>query len=214
MNSTKAQLESNLPIYHEPLTIRLLLRSDMDLLLKWPDYPWPYDTFRLSFSGLAAGELDRLYESRARSEDRITLVAGVGGEAAIGYIALLEIDWPGRVAGNMSVRLHPAFCNHGIGSRLLIAVRDWWFGHGMKALRLDVAATNQRAVRCYLNAGFRVTGEFWRDAPELTTWNQEQRLFLGNHVDWETEIPRVRFCWMEAQNGRQSAGAEGMVAAL
>lgn len=37
----------------------------------------------------------------------------------------------------------------------------------MLPLHFDVAASNMRAVRCYLKVGFQITGEFWKKADDL-----------------------------------------------
>ena len=210
MSSKRGLLESSLPIHKEDLIIRRLIRSDMDLLSRWPGYPWPYDVFRFSFCGLGVDELDRAYEVPMRSKNRIMLVVDTGKVSAIGYVALVQIDWSNHRSENMCFRIHPEFCDQGIGTRILIMIRDWWFGHGMNALRLDVAATNHRAVRCYLKAGFQKTGEFWRNAPDLINKNlsEEKYMFLGNHVNCESETPRILFYWMEAQNDQQSAASD------
>jgi hypothetical protein len=74
----------------------------------------------------------------------------------------------------------------------------------MEKEEIDVAATNQRAVRCYLNAGFQKTGEFWREASDLAgkDLNEQKYHFLGNHVDCNAEIPKIRFYWMETKTGQ------------
>ncbi len=202
MRNQKTLLESRLPIHADRLTLRVLSRADMDVLAKWPAYPWPHGVFGFTFCGLGVEELDRAYEARAGSADRIALVVDAGTNVAIGYVAFLQIDWPNRRAENMSFRIHPDFCDRAIGTHAMGMVCDWWFGHEMGALRLDVAATNPRAVRCYEKAGFQVTGEFWRDAPDLigADLGAEKYRFLGNDVEREATPPRIRFYWMEATN--------------
>jgi RimJ/RimL family protein N-acetyltransferase len=100
--------------------------------------------------------------------------------------------------------VHPDWCGKSIGTRLLQMVGEWWFGLGMQALQLDVAATNQRAVGCYRKAGFAFTGEFWREAPDLqcVDINDSQYDFLRDHVRFSGHIPEIRFYWM-----RRIAGA-------
>ena len=194
----------NLPIVADGLSIRLLTRADMRLLCEWPPYPRPYGVFRFSFSGQSVEDLDRTYEARMSDESRITLVADTAQTSAIGYIALVGVDWKRGICGNMAIRIRSDYCDRGIGSRVLREVRDWWFGHGMNLLRLDVAATNHRAIRCYLNVGYHKTGEFWRDAEDLVGENLSDRKyrFLGDDVDDSGATPKVRFYWMEVDGGR------------
>ena len=199
----KEILVDSLPIDADGLVIRSLARTDIDRLSEWPPYPWPHDVFRFSFSGGDAHELDRAYDVRMRDVGRLTLVVDAPKASVIGYIALLRIDWDAGIVGNMSVRIHPDFCDQGIGSHVMASVRNWWITHGMKLLRLDVAATNHRAVRCYENVGFRKTGEFWRDAGDLIDQDlsDPKYRFLEDHVDCSRSVPRIRFYWMEAEIG-------------
>ena len=147
-----------------------------------------------------------------RDDSRITLVVDAAEASVIGYIAMVQADWVKGIAGNMSFRIHPDFCDQEIGSCVMSKVRDWWFAHGMDSLRLDVAATNHRAIRCYTSVGFQKTGEFWREAHDLVGKDpsEQKYRFLGNHVDCNTSIPRIRFYWMEAENGHQSVGKDGV----
>jgi hypothetical protein len=78
-------------------------------------------------------------------------------------------------------------------------VLELWLDHGMKGLRLDVAATNKRAIACYNKVGFRKTAEFWRDAPELEEMDLDdpQCAFLKGHVRSRDDGTQLRFFWME-----------------
>ena len=192
------------------MTIRLCTRADLDLLVSWPRYPWPYQAFAFSFRSFGLSERDAFFADRVQREDRITLVCDRGSDAAIGYIALLRIDWHGRKAGNMSLRVRPDWCSRGIGTQMLQLVSEWWFGCGMQALRLDVAATNQRAVRCYRKAGFAQAGEFWREAPDLQSVNLDDARydFLRDHVHRSGAVPEIRFYWMR-RTGEDAPPAPG-----
>lgn len=198
-----SEMLATLPIRREPLVVRRLQREDLDLLAAWPAYPQPYASFTFSFSHFGRAELDSLYQERERQQDRITLVVDRGAAKTIGYLALLEIDWEGGRTGNMGIRVDPEWCGKGVGLTMLTAVRDWWFAAGMKALRLDVAAPNSRAVRCYEKVGFVRLGEFWRDAPELgeVDLRDPQCRFLEGHVRISSGGPQLRFYWMESSPG-------------
>ncbi len=196
--STRDRMLKTLPAKQDGLTLRLCTRADYDALAKWPPYQWPFDGFNLRFSKMNKAELDGLYEERLRELDRVTLVAEEEG-AIVSYIALLEIDWLRGVSGNMAVRLHPEYTDRGIGTEMLTLVGDWWFRNGMNELRLDVAATNHRALRSYIKAGFKETGEFWMEAADLAglDLSQQKYDFLKGHVRLEGDVPMVRFFWME-----------------
>ena len=196
--SIRDRVLKTLPVSQGELKVRLCERADYDSLASWPPYIWPYDGFNLRFAKMSSRELDRLYEERLVELDRVTMVAEVLGNV-VGYIALLEIDWVSGVSLNMAVRLHPEYTNRGYGTDMLKLVSDWWFQNGMKKLRLDVAASNHRAIRSYEKAGFTNVGEFWGEAPDLAGLDLDEPRydFLRDHVKLEGDVPKIRFYWME-----------------
>jgi RimJ/RimL family protein N-acetyltransferase len=194
----RERLMEVLPIRKMELTFRVLERADLDRLAAWPDYPWPYQAFRFSFAASSSEELDTLFAERERRDDRIWLVADLERQKAIGYVSLIDIDWQGGRAGNIGIRIHPGWCDQGIGTRMLTILRDWWLDTGLRELRLDVAATNERAVTCYKKAGFHVIGESWKDAPDLTASDlaEGRYAFLRGNVRTVGGVTQVRFLWM------------------
>ena len=197
-NPAARDLWQALPLRSDQMATKPCTRADLDLLASWPPYPWPYQAFDFSFRSLGPAEWEAFFDARIQRDDRLTLVCDLGTDAAIGYVALLEIDWARRTAGNMSLRVHPNWCGKGVGTRMLRMVGEWWFGYGMQALQLDVAASNQRAVRCYLKAGFAHMGEFWREAPDLlhVDIDDSRYAFLQDHVRRAGPVPEIRFYWM------------------
>jgi RimJ/RimL family protein N-acetyltransferase len=173
------------------------------LLSRWPEYPEPYNVFNFSFAHLGPSEMDSFYEARRRQADRIVLVVDHGDVKPVGYLALLGIDWESRRCSNMGIRIHPEWCDKGVGAGMLATVRDWWFANGMNGLRLDVASSNARAVRCYENVGFVRTGELWREAPDLRGANlaESKWRFLHGHVRSVSSTPEVHFLLMELKPG-------------
>jgi RimJ/RimL family protein N-acetyltransferase len=203
----RAKLMETLPIRQEPMIVRLLERSDLDLLAQWPAYPEQYSVFTFGFASFGPAQMDSLYRERESDDNGFTLVVDRGSAKSIAYLAVLEIDWEVRWSGNMGIRVHPRWCDEGVGSWSLAAVAEWWFAAGMNGLRLDVASSNARAVRCYEKVGFVRTGEFWREAPDLRgadltapKWN-----FLAGHVRVRSDVPEVRFLFMELKPGEQAA---------
>jgi RimJ/RimL family protein N-acetyltransferase len=118
---------------------------------------------------------------------------------ASGTISLIDIDWHRGAADNIGMRNHPHLCDKGIGSAALTMMQAWWLDHDLKGLRLDVAATNRRAVACYKKAGFRETAQVWREAPDLVgaDLNDPKYAFLKGHVRFQGDGAHVRFYWME-----------------
>lgn len=190
---------ASLPIREADLLIRSWGRDDLDALARWPGYPSPYEAFNLPFAGMTATELERSFQSRNEEPDRITVIVDHAAQPVIGYFVLVQIDWKGRRVGNMGCRLHPSWCDRGIGTSVMRTISNWCFDCGMKRVRLDVAAANPRAIRCYEKAGFVAAGEFWRDDNALRTIGISRPEYdsLRPHVRWDGATPQVRFLWME-----------------
>ncbi|UCB53190.1 MAG: GNAT family N-acetyltransferase [Candidatus Zixiibacteriota bacterium] len=200
----REQMLSVLPLEEKGFSIRLCERGDLDQLAVWPEHPAPYEAFDFSFVSMDPHERDILFRKRELQEDRITLIMDHQETAAIGYAALHEIDWNACTIGNMGVRLHPGWCDKGVGTFMISRVADWCFTNGITRLRLDVAAANHRAVRCYEKVGFIRTGEFWRKDEKLKGVNlsEAQHDFLREHLRVSSGIPEIRFWWMELEGER------------
>ncbi len=198
MNMSREGLSARLPLTAGPLVMRRCERDDWDLLSGWPPYPFPLQGFKFSFTGLDAKAKDALFREREDRGDRISLVFDHERDKTIGYLALVDIDWKQATVGNMAVRLHPDWCGKGYGTRMLRSVVEWCFHGGMKSLRLDVAAANERAVRAYEKAGFCRSGEFWRVDENLASLdlNMPECQFLRAQVCFADGKPASRFWWM------------------
>jgi RimJ/RimL family protein N-acetyltransferase len=192
----------SLPICEDELSIRSWNRKDLDELAKWPGYPFPYEPFNSRLSEMNSEERDQHFRSQEDNPNRITLVVDHTTQKAIGCLSLVQIDWLDRIVGNMGFRIHPSWCNKGIGTLVIRKVSDWCFKFGLKTLRLDVAAANTRAIRCYEKAGYIKTEEFWRNDEGLKNIdiNQPQYTFLRPHVQLDRDVPQIRFWWMELVN--------------
>ena len=66
---------------------------------------------------------------------------------------------------------------------------------------MDVAASNGRAVQCYVNVGFHDVDEIWRTAPDLADQDLSESKydFLRAHVRARNALPELRFRIMEAR---------------
>ena len=200
-------LNKNILLQSLPLTdgdheIRPWLRTDLDCLAQWPSYPFPYESLNYRFGTMSASEKDRHYRERDDNPDRVTLILDDDGHRAVGYLALVEIDWRIPRVGNMAVRISPDWCDKGIGTFLLRSISEWCFAQGLISLHLDVAASNPRAVRCYEKAGYKITGEFWQDDGGLNAFalDKPQFDFIRPHVRYAGPVPQLRFYWMEIRN--------------
>jgi len=138
-----------------------------------------------------ASEKDELYTVRQGNPDRIILVVDHHNILAVSYLALTGIDWMERSIGNFVFRIHPEWCNQGLGTSVLCTVCQWVFKRGIRKVRLDVVASNARAIRCYEKVGLRSVGEMWQDAPDLKEIDTSLSRydFLRAHLRQENEIP-------------------------
>lgn len=191
---SKQQLTESLPIRAGEFTIRRWTRADLDQRVGWPAYPAPYDGFNGSWAAMSKTDLDQKFESGEASPTSLVLIADHPAQACAVYVVLREIDWDSGEAGNMGLRVRPDSCDKGVGTLVMRAIADWWFGQGMKSLRHDVCAANPRAVRCYEKVGYKITGEFWQDDPKALTAVPEE---LRQHVRMSGTMPQIRFWWME-----------------
>ena len=208
MRPSKDRMLKALPVCEGPLMLRRWTKADTYARAGWPSYPSEYRNFNFALSGAAQEELDRHFLARDQDPGRIPLAADQAEQQAIAYFALHEIDWEKRAVGNVAFRIRPEWCNRGYGPRILRLAAAWCRDCGIQSIRLDVAAPNVRAVRCYEKAGMLRTGEFWREDPELAGIDiaAKQHDMLRPHFRVERGVPQVRFWWMELKAARNREG--------
>ncbi len=199
--TTKNKMLEILPLQQGNLTIREWTRKDVDRLAGWPKYPFPYEGFEFSFRDLSSTKRDEMFRERRKKPDRISLVADHAKQPVIGYIAPMLINWETGTIGNFGFRIHPAWCNQGVGTSVLKMVADWSFGCGIKLWNMDVAASNYRAIRCYEKLGFARTGEMWREAGDLNdvNLNVSQYDFVRPHIRKIGKKTELRFWLMKLE---------------
>jgi len=199
----RERMLGSLPIREGDVTIRALVRGDIDEYARWPRYPRLYEpfneTFSLRFAGMTAEQRDERFRRWSEDSARIALAADRGPERAVCNLMLRQIDWDSRSVGNMGFLVKPTQVEHGLGTRIMRTAVDWCFGQGIVSLRLDVVAANTRAVRCYEKAGFVRTGECWKDEELLrgVDTSLPEYDFLRSHLRIDGDVPQIRFWWME-----------------
>lgn len=108
----------------------------------------------------------------------------------IGRISLREIDQR-RASARLGISLAQPYVSQGLGTEALTLFLDYYFDAlGFDQLHLDVAAFNQRAVRCYERLGFEYIDSEWRSAgndPSLRQLDDPQ------HRDLQSFFRRGRF---------------------
>jgi RimJ/RimL family protein N-acetyltransferase len=81
-----------------------------------------------------------------------------------GRISLREID-DKRNSARLGITFGSPYVSRGLGTEALAVFLDYYFSElGFDKMVLDVAAANQRAVRCYERLGFYYVGSDWRTA--------------------------------------------------
>ncbi|NWG19274.1 MAG: GNAT family N-acetyltransferase [Chloroflexi bacterium] len=153
-------------LYGTRVIIRAWERHDDELADAWPPYNDPLDPLwnlprRLSFgpemwSSIFENGIQR--RSWAVEQHDGTL---------IGRISLREID-ERRSQARLGVTFGAPYVGRGLGTEALTLFLEYYFESlQYRMMVLDVAAPNQRAVRCYTRLGFRYVDSDWRDAGSL-----------------------------------------------
>ena len=163
---TKDQLPKK--IVTKRTIIRRAVAEDLPKIAAWPRYGWPDDWADMT-NELARGDDGVFWWEKIDRPDRChySVVLPTSGEI-IGVQVCCDIDWAGRSVGNMGVRIHPNYCDKGYCSETLPELIAAVLDSDMKRVRLDVAACNHRALRCYEKCGMRQVEEFWREYKDGT----------------------------------------------
>ncbi len=194
LRATLAQLKISTP----RTLIRGAMREDLGGISAWPPYPWPYDVFNMT-APQSRGADGRFWWERIDEPERLHLsVISRETDEVIGVHVLARVDWEKGLVHNMGVRIRADYCGKGYGAETFSALLDTLFKNGITKVRLDVAASNARAVRCYEKCGMRIVDEFWREHlggepnPDDPQWS-----FALPHLKREGGKWLTRFYWME-----------------
>ncbi len=105
-------------------------------------------------------DIPGLYRWVAVAPDAVASDAGAtDGSAPLTGYGVIYHQMPQRCYGD--VRVHPALRRLGIGRRLIDPMAHKAADLGARYLVIDVAATNQEALRFLLSQGFRFRGDVW-----------------------------------------------------
>lgn len=176
--------------------IRPMLAADFPDILAWPEYLWP-DTYRSMNHPSAIDSKARCYWwQQIDDADRAVFVAACKNTGKIAALhAFVRIDWTAGFVDTMGVRVRPELCACGYGKETLRPLLQAVLDAGMRTIRLDVSATNERGIRCYRAYGMRITGETWFSPdfdPEQPEWAS-----FADHFKRENDRWMERFYWME-----------------
>ena len=186
----------------EIVTPRTLIRQarpeDLPIIAAWPSYPWPHNWANMT-NELARSDNGRYWWELIDVLDRCHYcVVHEAIDEVIGVHAFAHIDWAKGVIGTMGIRIRPDLCGQGYGSETLEALLKGVLGAGIQNIRLDVAATNKRAIRCYEKCGMYIVEEFWREhkGEPIDSADPKWGPLLPN-LRREGDKWMIRFYWME-----------------
>jgi len=157
------------------VTIRPMERTDLVAMMKWRRFADPlYQPF--DFPRQSRAEHLRWFEWRSKDPSRRLCTIEDEAHCVIGSLTLREIN--GRKSARLGITIGADSVSQGYGTEALQLFLDHYFGEmGFQQMILDVAATNLRAVRCYLAMGFRRVGQHYRPAshPSYRVLREEPR---------------------------------------
>jgi diamine N-acetyltransferase len=83
----------------------------------------------------------------------------------VGWLTLRHVN-SALGSSVLGIAIEPTRVGMGYGTDALWSFLGYYFGTmGFDEMRLDVAAFNERAMRCYEKCGFRYVGKHWTDHP-------------------------------------------------
>ncbi len=170
--------------------IRSWRRQDDDLADEWPAYDDPLDTLWNLPRQLSSGSAHWYNGFDNGSMRRAWAVEDHSGQL-MGRISLREID-ERRGEARLGITFGAPYVGRGLGTEALATFLDYYFADlGFRAMVLDVAGPNQRAVRCYRRLGFHAVGSDWRDAG----------LYFDRHILDNPRYAHVRQFFRADQSG-------------
>ena len=155
----------------ERLILRDMVRSDLDQMQRWSPYTDPLSATWNTRWRSSAG-MDSWLGRYRRDDSRRVYAIALHDTQVIGRLTLRHI-YSGQHAV-LGLALGADWVDQGYGTEAVRAFMPYYFhGLGFRAMLLDVAAPNLRAVRCYEKVGFEKASEHFR--PVTST---EARAFM------------------------------------
>jgi len=188
----------------ERVRIRPWRRADTLMQERWPRYSEPFSSL-WNIPRPYHSSYDDQFWTGATEAWAIELRSG----QLIGRLSLREIDRKQQSA-RLGISLAQPYVGQGLGGEALRLFLAYYFGSlGFQRMVLDVAAFNQRAVRCYQRLGFVELRSEWRHTgndPVLRLLDEEQYqhlrpYFRRNRFDTQVEFYEMeltREAWLAA----------------
>ncbi|HEY1012474.1 MAG TPA: GNAT family N-acetyltransferase [Herpetosiphonaceae bacterium] len=186
------------------LLIRSWQRQDYHTMDTWPPFTEPLSAIWNLPDRVVVGEMD--WGTSIRRTYAVALHDG----ALVGRITLRDIE-PNNTSARLGITIGSPFVSQGYGTESMRCfLNEYFTGMRFKKMVLDVAAVNERAVRCYRRLGFQLTASHWRDAGHrflstldpATVATIEPFIRRGRHTIWaqfyDMALPREQ--WLQQPN--------------
>jgi RimJ/RimL family protein N-acetyltransferase len=140
--------------------IRPMKREDLDVISNWPPSNDPL--YRLfDWPVYSAIERTMWFSYLMRDQRRVYYAVEDEEHVLIGRISLREIQE--RQSARMGIGFGAPFVGQGYGTEALSLFLHYYFLElGFECIVLDVAAINERAIRCYEHCGFKHVGSHYQ----------------------------------------------------
>jgi diamine N-acetyltransferase len=188
----------------ERIIIRPLRRDDLNQMQAWPPFTGPMSaSWNLYWEG--AAEMDHWFMRRSQDPSYLAFAATLKNGQVIGRLSLRHIH--AGESAVLGIAFGSPWVSRGYGSEALRLLAPYYFDTlGFRVLLLDVAATNERAIRCYENCGFVQTGSRYQPVdpgedlsflqqPEFAEMNRHFQQRQGKYwvLFYDMELERSEF---------------------
>lgn len=142
----------------EKVIIRELIREDVDKMQQWGTHEDPL-FLNYNFPKLTSQEADEWYQIKTSKLRKKCFAILNKDTRLVGYISIRDIKWIKRES-ELGIVLDPNHINNGYGTEAINLFLEYYFNQlRMSSISLRTAKYNKRAIRCYLNCGFRLIKE-------------------------------------------------------
>lgn len=176
--------------------MHIFTRADLERRCAWPSYDEPVFE-HLNLHLFSAAQRDLWYEREWITRRPYWFAVEDERGELIGSITLRDLSrW--RKATRLGIHMHPSRLGQRYGTEAMRVFIDYYFtpppeGMGFRLLKLDVAAYNTRAVRCYRRLDFKLKWEFWRPNMSGIEWLKDDRFSSAwSHVERRRGMERIR----------------------
>jgi len=172
--------------------LRRFIRTDLEHRCTWPTYEEPvFGHLNLRLD--TPRQRDAWFQREWTARQPFWFAVEDENGRLIGSITLRDVSrW--RRTTRLGIHLHPNRLDRGYGTEALRLLIDYYFtALRYRLLKLDVAAYNKRAIRCYEKLGFKLMFEFWRPNMTGILWLKDRRFeHLKQYVRRRRGIEQIR----------------------